>query len=151
MKKWLWFLLIAAILHKISAGSLMANSTDDLLARHKRTLIYNINGGVAKVRSIRLVVVAIVHWNLLMKFFSPTRQFVMSILIPVALPKMQSLNWAINLQAQYLVPDMSFYNPWQLSRSSSGRKRRMTNGDDHPDSDYSREFIYSLIETVLSR
>lgn len=45
-------LLIAVILNKSSAGDTHTpgNSTgDDLLARHKRTLIYNINGGVAKV------------------------------------------------------------------------------------------------------
>lgn len=130
----------------------MANSTDDLLARHKRTLIYNINGGVAKVHAGCLGG-QVTGLEFINEIFLAS-QFVMSILIPVALPKMQSLNWAINLQAQYLVPDMSFYNPWQLSRSSgSGRKwRPMTNDDDdHPDSDYSREFIYSLIETVLSR
>lgn len=44
--------LLASILIKCSTGSVMANnSTDDLLSRHKRTLIYNINGGIAKVSS----------------------------------------------------------------------------------------------------
>lgn len=51
LQKSVWFALIAAILHKVSAGNVIANSTspDDLLERHKRSLIFNINGGVAKV------------------------------------------------------------------------------------------------------
>lgn len=52
LQKSVFLALIAAILHKVSAGSVIANSTtspDDLLERHKRSLIFNINGGVAKV------------------------------------------------------------------------------------------------------
>lgn len=85
----------------------------------------------------------------------------MSLLVPVDLPKLQSLNWAINLQAQYLAPDMSFYNPWQKSRgmteSGNSRRHRATMDRDSNessadlDSDYSREFIYSLMETVMNR
>lgn len=71
----------------------------------------------------------------------------MTIVVPVALPKMQSLNWGVNLQAQYLAPDQSFYNPWQLSRSL--KRKPATNVK--PESDYSREFIYSLIESVMNR
>lgn len=71
----------------------------------------------------------------------------MTIVVPVALPKMQSLNWGVNLQAQYLAPDQSFYNPWQLSRSLKNQPAT----DVKPESDYSREFIYSLIESVMNR
>lgn len=51
----LCFPLIALMLHKSSAGNFTATPSDDddLLARNKRTLIYNINGGVAKVRERR--------------------------------------------------------------------------------------------------
>lgn len=51
----LFLVLIAAFLHKCSAGSVIplpnstATSPDDLLARHERSLIFNINGGIAKV------------------------------------------------------------------------------------------------------
>lgn len=100
----------------------------------------------------------------------PPPQFVMSVLIPVDLTDMRSLNWAINLQAQYLTPDKPFYNPWGKTRSleenlndmdeesdemkgnnSNARKGSTTPNPNEGDDDYSREFIYGLAETIMNR
>lgn len=78
----------------------------------------------------------------------------MSALIPVDLPKMQSLNFAVNLQAQYLTPDQSFYNPWQLSKRRRRSRGIITDNageQDEDKSDYSREFIYYVIENLMNR
>lgn len=85
----------------------------------------------------------------------------MGLLVPVSLPYMRSLNWAVNLQAQYAIPDKAFYNPWKISRRSFPVEQDNKNWtvvttnaggeSSEPESDYSREYIYSVIEAVLHR
>lgn len=72
----------------------------------------------------------------------------MGLLIPVDLTGKRSLNFAVNLQAQYMAVDKVFYNPWGLTRSLDRNTRRST---PEPDGDYSREIFYGLIETLMNR
>lgn len=104
-------LVIAVGVTQISAQN---DTVEEFLQRNRRALIFSPHGGLTK--------------------------FVMSALTPVDLPKGRSLNWAINLQAQYLNLDMTNYNPWKLTRRSVTSER-----------DYSREYLYSLIEMALNR
>lgn len=47
--------VLMALVDNISGGNLIANSTDDLLARNKRTLIYSVNGGSVKVMMMMMM------------------------------------------------------------------------------------------------
>lgn len=77
----------------------------------------------------------------------------MGVLVPVTLTGKRSLNWAVNLQAQYLTLDMppGSYNPWNVQRSMSGNRTNRAAGSDAGEVDYSREYIYGLIEMVMNR
>lgn len=102
----------------LAGGAIQISAQNDTVAgflqRNRRSLLFSPNGGLTKL--------------------------VMGALTPVDLPKGRSLNWAINLQAQYLNLDMTTYNPWKITRRSVSSER-----------DYSREYLYSIIETVLNR
>lgn len=76
----------------------------------------------------------------------------MGLLIPVDLTGKRSLNFAVNLQAQYAAVDRVLYNPWGLTRSFGANAGGSKPGSaDEPDLDYSREFLYVFIETIMNR
>jgi len=69
-------------------------------------------------------------------------------LVPLAIPKWQSINWAVNLQANYGVPTtvIHWIDRWK-SRELTLRKERelQKNGDG------SREIAYNIVENLINR